>query len=72
MSLQTLSYYGYVKVDHVQIRRDVEGFLDLNDDGRIDGEDGAIAYSKLLSVLQFGLPGGSGFAMGFVGGLRSG
>jgi uncharacterized membrane protein (Fun14 family) len=72
MSLQTLSYYGYVKVDHGQIRKDVENLLDLNDDGRIDGKDGEMAYSQLMKVLQFNLPGGTGFAAGFAGGLRSG
>lgn len=72
MSLQTLSYYGYVKVDHGQIRKDVENLLDLNDDGRIDAKDGEIAYNQIMKVLQFNLPGGSGFAAGFVGGLRSG
>lgn len=72
MSLQTLSYYGYVKVDHGQIKKDVESLLDLNKDGRIDRSDGELAYDKLMSVLQFSLPGGSGFAAGFVGGIRSG
>jgi uncharacterized membrane protein (Fun14 family) len=72
MSLQTLSYYGYVKVDHGQIRKDVESLLDLNQDGKVDGSDGELAYDKLMSVLQFNLPGGSGFAAGFVGGIRSG
>jgi uncharacterized membrane protein (Fun14 family) len=72
MSLQTLSYYGYVKVDHGQIRKDVENLLDLNDDGRVDGKDGELAYNHVMKVLQFNLPGGSGFAAGFVGGLRSG
>lgn len=72
MSLQTLSYYGYVKVDHGQIRKDVESLLDLNQDGTVDRSDGELAYDKLMSVLQFNLPGGSGFAAGFVGGIRSG
>jgi uncharacterized membrane protein (Fun14 family) len=72
MSLQTLSYYGYVKVDHGQIRKDVESLLDLNQDGKVDRSDGELAYDKLMSVLQFNLPGGSGFAAGFVGGIRSG
>jgi uncharacterized membrane protein (Fun14 family) len=72
MSLQTLSYYGYVKVDHGQIRKDVENLLDLNQDGKVDRSDGELAYDKLMSVLQFNLPGGSGFAAGFVGGIRSG
>jgi uncharacterized membrane protein (Fun14 family) len=72
VSLQTLSYYGYVNVDHVAIKKDFENFLDLNDDGKIDKEDGEIASTKVLEILQFNMPAGGGFAAGFVGGLRSG
>ena len=72
VSLQTLSYYGYVKVDHVAIKKDFQNMLDLNEDGKIDGEDGKIAKTKILEVLQFNMPAGGGFVAGFVGGLRSG
>ena len=72
MTLQTLSYKGYIEVDHVKIQKEVENFLDQNADGKIDAEDGKIAYNKALAVLEFNLPSGSGFAAGFIGGLRSG
>jgi uncharacterized membrane protein (Fun14 family) len=72
MSLQTLSYYGYIDVDHVAIQKDVENMLDLNKDGKVDGKDGTIAQEKLMEILQFGLPGGGGFVVGFVSGIRSG
>lgn len=72
MSLQTLSYYGYVTVDHGAIKKNVESLLDLNDDGKIDQEDAKAASSKILEVLQYNMPAGGGFAAGFVGGLRSG
>jgi hypothetical protein len=35
VSLQTLSYYGYINVDHVAIKKDFKNFLDLNEDGKI-------------------------------------
>ena len=72
MSLQALSYYGYVKVDHSQLQRDFNDMLDLNQDGKVDAEDGKVIYNKLLEVLEFNLPSGSGFAAGFVGGVRMG
>jgi uncharacterized membrane protein (Fun14 family) len=72
MTLQALSYSGYVQVDHVKIQEHVRTALDLNDDGTIDGKDRAMATDKLMQVLQFNLPAGSGFTAGFVGGLRSG
>jgi uncharacterized membrane protein (Fun14 family) len=72
MTLQALSYSGYVQVDHVKIQEHFRTALDLNDDGSVDGKDRAIATEKLMEVLQYNLPAGSGFTMGFVGGLRSG
>lgn len=72
MSLQALSYYGYINVDHKQLERDFTKAVDLNNDGKIDAEDGKILMDKLLHVLQFNLPSGGGFVAGFYGGLRSG
>lgn len=72
MGLQTLSYYGYIKVDHTQLERDFNKAADLNNDGKIDAEDGKILLDKLMHVLQFNLPSGGGFVAGFIGGLRSG
>mmetsp|Transcript_19264 Transcript_19264/g.24837 ORF Transcript_19264/g.24837 Transcript_19264/m.24837 type:complete len:196 (+) Transcript_19264:145-732(+) len=70
--LQTLGYYGYIKVDHSKLKSDVEGLLDLNNDGKVDAADRAIAQKKIMEVLQHGMPSGGGFAAGFVGGIRSG
>jgi uncharacterized membrane protein (Fun14 family) len=72
ISLQTLSFYGYVKVDHGQMQKDFNDLLDFNKDGTVDSADGEIAYKKFMKVLQFNLPAGGGFAAGFVGGVRSG
>jgi uncharacterized membrane protein (Fun14 family) len=72
VTLQTLSYQGYIKVDHVQIKKDVESYFDLNKDGKVDGKDTAAMSKKVMEVLQFNMPAGGGFAAGFVGGLRAG
>lgn len=72
MTLQTLAYQGYIQVDHVRIRHDLESYFDLNRDGKINHEDRALATKKVMDVLQFNLPAGSGFTAGFIGGLRSG
>jgi len=71
-ALQTLSYAGYIDVDHTQLQKDVERVMDFNKDGKIDAKDGEHAMDKVMEVLQFGMTGGAGFAAGFVGGLRSG
>lgn len=72
MSLQSLSYAGYIKVDHERIKNKVESIMDLNDDGKVDKEDADQAMEKVFEVLNYNLPAGSGFGAGFIGGLRSG
>uniref|UniRef100_A0A7S4JYV9 EF-hand domain-containing protein n=1 Tax=Odontella aurita TaxID=265563 RepID=A0A7S4JYV9_9STRA len=72
MTLQTLNYSGYIQVDHEKLKKDVEGLMDLNNDGKIDEKDLAEASDKIMEVMSFGLPSGCGFAAGFWGGLRSG
>ena len=72
VALQSLQYSGYIKVDHSAIKSSVEGMMDLNKDGKVDQGDMEQASGKLMEVLQFNMPGGGGFAAGFVGGIRSG
>jgi FUN14 domain-containing protein 1 len=72
VTLQTLQYSGYIQVDHRKLRTDVEKMLDLDKDGTIDHKDATVVYNKLLTILQYNMPGGGGFVAGFVGGLRSG
>ena len=72
MGLQTLSYYGYVNVDHVKIQSDFEKALDLNKDGKVDKDDAKIASDKVMGLLQYNLPAGGGFGAGFLAGIRTG
>lgn len=72
MSLQTLQYYGYIKVDHAKFQDDFNRALDLNKDGKVDQDDAKLAYGKIQEVLQYSLPAGGGFAGGFAAGLRRG
>jgi uncharacterized membrane protein (Fun14 family) len=72
IGLQTLANQGYITVNHGKLREEVEGFFDMNKDGKIDRGDGQLAYDKLMEVLTYNLPSGSGFAAGFIGGIRSG
>jgi FUN14 domain-containing protein 1 len=72
ITLQTLQYSGYIQVDHSKMKKDVEGWMDFNDDGQINAEDGKVGMNQLWKVLEFNMPAGGGFAAGFVGGIRSG
>lgn len=62
----------YVNVEWKKISTDVEGWLDLNHDGKIDAEDLEIAKQKAMKVLTYNMPAGGGFVTGLVVGLRSG
>ena len=72
MAIQTLAYSGYVEVDHGKLKKDIEGIMDLNKDGKIDKEDLDKASEDIMEVLQFGLPAGAGFGAGFIFGLKQG
>jgi uncharacterized membrane protein (Fun14 family) len=73
MGLQTLAYFGYIQIDHKQIKKDIMGgYLDLNHDGIVDGEDVSLLYKKLMKILEFNLPAGSGFGAGFISGVKTG
>eukprot|EP00922_Rhytidocystis_sp_ex-Travisia-forbesii_P055439 GHVS01082088.1.p1 GENE.GHVS01082088.1~~GHVS01082088.1.p1 ORF type:complete len:192 (-),score=88.85 GHVS01082088.1:218-727(-) len=70
MSLQMLSYYGYVHVNWRRVESDVQNALDLNRDGQIDAEDFHLLKDKFMKVVTWGLPSAAGFGTGFVLGLR--
>ena len=72
VALQSLAYAGYIEINHSALKEDVERALDLNKDGKIDGDDADILYNQVMEVLQFNMTGGSGFAAGFLGGFKSG
>jgi len=49
------------------------GTLDVNHDGKVDAADATFALSKVISVLSSNMAAtGSGFAAGFVLGLKKG
>mmetsp|Transcript_3136 Transcript_3136/g.4850 ORF Transcript_3136/g.4850 Transcript_3136/m.4850 type:complete len:189 (-) Transcript_3136:140-706(-) len=70
MVVQGLAYNGYLKVNHIQIKKDIEELLDINKDGQIDSLDFKAVYSKLSGVLSYNMPTGGGFAAGLLMGLR--
>jgi uncharacterized membrane protein (Fun14 family) len=70
VSLQTLSYLGYIEVRHDKFKSTVENALDLNNDGKVDKSDFQLSYEKLLGVLTYNMPSGAGFVGGFVWGVR--
>lgn len=47
ISVQTLSYNGYMKVNMGKLERDVDRFFDYNKDGKVDGKDIKAAYEKV-------------------------
>ncbi|OQR99714.1 hypothetical protein ACHHYP_04872 [Achlya hypogyna] len=72
MAMQTASYYGYLDVNYKKLERDITDMLDFNKDGKFDSKDIEAMYKKMMNVLEFSLPAGSGYAAGFLIGFRSG
>ncbi|CAH0488984.1 unnamed protein product [Peronospora farinosa] len=70
--LQCASFSGYVNVNYKKLKRDVKGYLDIDQDGVLDTKDLDSMYKLVMEVLEFSLPAGSGFAAGFILGFRSG
>ncbi|KAF1326937.1 Fun14 domain-containing protein 1, partial [Globisporangium splendens] len=70
--LQCASYSGYIDVDYQKLERDVMAFLDINKDGQLDTKDMESLYKSVMQVLEFSLPAGSGYAVGFLVGFRAG
>jgi len=54
--LQTLAYHGYVDVNHDKLAKEIEGVLDRNGDGVVDGED-LKGVNELRRVVGFGIEG---------------
>jgi len=71
-ALQALSYSGYIKVNYNKIYDDVKNVFDLNNDGKVDENDGHRIYKKMMEILTYNIPAGSGFSAGFIAGARSG
>eukprot|EP00600_Ochromonadales_sp_CCMP1393_P009605 CAMPEP_0174953730 /NCGR_PEP_ID=MMETSP0004_2-20121128/19_1 /TAXON_ID=420556 /ORGANISM="Ochromonas sp., Strain CCMP1393" /LENGTH=174 /DNA_ID=CAMNT_0016201441 /DNA_START=96 /DNA_END=620 /DNA_ORIENTATION=+ len=68
--VQTLQYNGYIKVDYQGIQKDVESYMDLNGDGKVDAKDAELGFEKMKSVLSYNMPSGGGFGTGLLMGLR--
>ncbi|GLE04144.1 hypothetical protein PINS_up013055 [Pythium insidiosum] len=69
---QCASYSGYIDVNYKKIERDMMDMLDVNKDGKLDAKDIDEVYQAVMKVLEFSLPAGSGFGVGFVVGFRAG
>ncbi|TMW61347.1 hypothetical protein Poli38472_012538 [Pythium oligandrum] len=69
---QCASYSGYIDVNHKKLERDVLNVLDINKDGEFNAKDIDEVYKRVMKVLEYSLPAGSGFAVGFLVGFRSG
>ncbi|KAJ0402796.1 hypothetical protein ATCC90586_004893 [Pythium insidiosum] len=69
---QCASYSGYIDVNYKKIERDMMDILDVNKDGKFDTKDVDEVYKAVMKVLEFSLPAGSGFGVGFVVGFRAG
>ncbi|TDH66485.1 hypothetical protein CCR75_006242 [Bremia lactucae] len=66
--LQCASYSGYVHVDYQKMEHDVKKYLNRHKDETKDYDS---IFTSLMEVLEFNLPAGSGFAIGWIVGFRA-
>eukprot|EP00127_Corallochytrium_limacisporum_P003972 Clim_evm21s156 gene=Clim_evmTU21s156 len=69
ISLQLAQYKGYIKVEWSKINDKLNRELDRTGDGRFDQDDLKYYIKRGLEILQYNLPGGSGFVAGLMYGM---
>ena len=70
VGLQTASYYGYIEIDWLSVQKEVTDLVDINGDGKIDTEDLHLWWHGFKDFVTYAMPSSSGFAAGFVMGMR--
>ncbi|CAM9613506.1 unnamed protein product [Ascophyllum nodosum] len=71
-SLQLLSFLGYVELDYEKIEGKIMGVFDFDKDGKVTAGDFDELYKRVMKVVTYNLPAGSGFAAGALVGARIG
>ncbi|CBZ55120.1 putative FUN14 family domain-containing protein [Neospora caninum Liverpool] len=71
ISVQTLSHYGYIRVNWKQVEEDIMKPLDVNGDGKFDHEDIAVIKNSFMRMMAQGLPSTAGLSFGLLYGLRA-
>lgn len=72
VGLQTMVHFELIEIDHAKMKSVVEGQMDWNGDGVVDGKDAQLMWEHAVEVLGEGLPGNGAFIIGAGIGLRSG
>ncbi|KAF0717808.1 Aste57867_2080 [Aphanomyces stellatus] len=68
---QVASYNGYVDVNYEKLQEDITKLMDINKDGAVNAKDAKALYDKAMGILEYSLPAGSGFGVGFLVGFRA-
>ncbi|KAF0774933.1 hypothetical protein AaE_001365 [Aphanomyces astaci] len=71
VGMQCASYSGYVNVNYAKLQQDITALMDTNKDGKVNSTDIKVVYDQVLNVLEYSLPAGSGFSVGFLVGFRA-
>eukprot|EP00033_Pygsuia_biforma_P003275 GCRY01003588.1.p1 GENE.GCRY01003588.1~~GCRY01003588.1.p1 ORF type:complete len:136 (-),score=13.05 GCRY01003588.1:180-587(-) len=72
VGLQALQYCGIIDVKWNQMQASVVRAADMNNDGRFDQDDVNLLKQKFFGLCQYNIPASSGFAGGFLLGMRRG
>jgi FUN14 domain-containing protein 1 len=69
--IQGLAYKGYIDVKWNSIKHDAIVLADADGDGKLTVKDMKMWWTKARRVLEYNLPSGGGFGLGFVMGLAA-
>ena len=69
VTLQSLSYLGYITINWRKVERDATARLDRDGDGELTANDLKEVWNDVQEVLTFNLPAGAGFTAGLLWGL---
>jgi len=72
MGLQTLAYNGYIEVDWAGAEKEIMRRATNGKSGQVDAKVANELYDKVMEVVGYNIPAGSGFGGGVIVGLRSG
>ena len=71
LGAQGLAYAGYIDVNWGKVKRDARSALDVDRDGKLTAKDLRVWWKRVRHVLEYNLPGGGGFSLGFCMGLMA-
>eukprot|EP00164_Ancoracysta_twista_P000766 GFYU01001007.1.p1 GENE.GFYU01001007.1~~GFYU01001007.1.p1 ORF type:complete len:245 (-),score=48.60 GFYU01001007.1:192-926(-) len=72
LTLQGLSYMGYIDVKWSKVEKDLKDVVDKDGDGNIDASELKDAFNRFCDAMKANLPSSAGFSTGLMLGVKYG